>query len=118
MKKSIENKIVNSKSNFPSEIKIFSKVYTVTYITDISEVDKDKEDILYGQANFRDNTVRIYNNGNSPSTEVWHTLFHEIIHIIKHNLDMDFETEGDEKIIDNLALALTHLLIENKFDIS
>jgi hypothetical protein len=104
---------VTKRNELPSKIRLFSKIYDVEYFDDLSKVDKNHQDILFGQADFVSSKIRIYCNKDSQPADVWHTLFHEIFHIIKLNMSIDLDEEEEERIIDNFALATTHLLIEN-----
>lgn len=104
------------KNNLPEVISFLSKKFNIKYFENVSDVDQYKEDSLFGQVNFRTNTIRIYKPEDSNTVNVLHTIFHEVIHIIKENLSIDFVNDEEERIIDNLAIGIVHLLVENKFN--
>ena len=98
----------------PKKVTVFSKEFEITYVKHVSEVDKDKEDALYGQVDYRTDKIRIYKPEGSSDGEVWHIVFHEVFHIIKDNMNIDFAQDDEERIIDTLALGMFHFLKENK----
>jgi len=115
----MKKKIQKNQCKLPSELKIFSKIYKIIYLDKISEVDKKNESILYGQVSHDDHIIRIYRNKSRQKAEIWHTLWHEILHIIFNCLAINIDEVGDfEKFIDNISLAIMHVCIENKLDFS
>jgi hypothetical protein len=96
----------------PTSLKVFSREFKIQYIDTIGGVDLNDEDHLYGCINFRDNTIRIYNNFVN-SRDHYKTLLHELIHAIATDISIDFKTDSEERIIDNIALGLADILISN-----
>ena len=104
--------------NLPKEIRMFSKVYKIEYLKNLNEVDTTGESLLFGRIDFKNNSVRIYNSDDYSYQDVIHILFHELLHAIKLNLGINFQTDEDEKIIDQLALSWMHICVENHLDFS
>ena len=104
--------------NLPKEIRMFSKKFKVSYLDSINEVDPNKETILFGRVSFQTNEIRIYNADGYNEADIFHCLFHEILHAIIINLNITFPEEEEERWIDLISLGFTHVLLENKLDFS
>jgi len=105
-------------NNLPKMVTIFSKEFSITYVEEFSEVDRAKEESLYGQVDYRTNSIRIYKPKDYSLENTWHILLHEIVHIIKDNMNVDFQQDEEERIIDNFALGFMHLCFANKLNFS
>ena len=104
--------------NLPKEISFFSNKFKVLYIEDISMVDPNKESILFGRIDFKNNEIRIFNSQNSSIANIWGTLWHEILHALVTSLHLDLPEEEEERWIDLLAMGITHCCLENRLDFS
>lgn len=95
----------------PTEIKILDKIYTIEYMDKPSDVDLYKRDSLWGQVDYWTHSIRIYKT-NRSNIEMWHTIWHEILHAICEHLKLD-SIKKDEKIIDLLALGINSVISDN-----
>ena len=99
----------------PEQIKIFDVVYTVEYVEKPSDVDIFQRQSLWGQVDFWTRTIRIYAN-NRQESDVWQTVWHEVIHAICEKLDIDADggkLGSNEKAIDLLATGINSVLLDN-----
>src|SRR4030065_2572715 len=98
----------------PDKVNILGIDYSITYCDKPSDVDVHKYDALWGQTDFWTRSIRIYDNGNRPTEDIWQVIFHEVIHGIADALHID-ELKGKDKedTVDLLALALTDILFRN-----
>ena len=103
----------------PKEIRMFSKRFKIIYLDRINEVDETGEAILYGRIDLQKNEIRIYNNHDGyEEADIYGILFHELLHGIFINLDINVPDTEEERIINLISLGLTHILLENKLDFS
>lgn len=113
----------NIKTELPNKIKIMSKTYTIKYHKNPSEVDIHNRESLWGQVDFWSQSIRIY-KGENKEDDIWHTILHEILHVISNELHIEVSESGklnskdNEKVIDLLSLGLLSVLKENKLDFS
>jgi hypothetical protein len=99
----------------PDSVNILGIEYSITYCDNPSDVDRNKRDSLWGQIDYWERKIRIYENERTPE-DILQTLLHEIIHGIDTALHMNLEEAGDlEDRVDLLALALADVLIRNKW---
>ena len=94
----------------PNELNILCKRYKVIYCTTQLEVDADGEEELSGQIDFTKREIRIFKT--SPE-DMWHTLFHEVLHAVAEELKLKIGEEENHKELDVLALMLTDVLTRN-----
>lgn len=100
----------------PKRARIF-KPYLIRHCKDAADVDMDRRSTLWGQVDYWTRTIRLYDNG--IPEDVWHNLWHEMLHIIGQELKLDILENGkttDEekhKELDLLALAISTILIDN-----
>ena len=99
----------------PDVVNILGIRYTIEYVDNPAEVDKDKRKSLWGQIDYWERKIRIYDNGR-PDEDVFQTLMHEIIHAIDEALHLELceENKGHDKI-DLIALALTDVVFRNEW---
>lgn len=99
----------------PDKVNILGVDYSVTYCDNPSEVDMNKRKSLWGQIDYWERKIRIYENGRTPE-DILQTLLHEVIHGIDTALHMNLEEKADlEERVDLLALALADVLTRNKW---
>lgn len=103
-------------TGFPETVKIFDVVYKIEYVDNPSEVDIYKRESLWGQVDYWTRTIRIYKN-NCQASDVWQTLWHEILHAISEKLDITMRETGklrnNEEVIDLLATGINCVLQDN-----
>lgn len=107
--------------NYPKEIKVFDKIYKIEYIEKAADVDPFKRESLQGSIDPWTTTIRIFKGDikdktNSSSGEIWHTIFHELVHAIGMALIIPVLTPGkdvDEAVVDKIALGITTILLDN-----
>ena len=91
----------------PTKIKILDAEYTINYVDDENKMSDEGNVVPY------ENTINIY-RGNRSLNEVWQTLWHEWIHMLKHKLSIKIPKRFEEAIIDQLALGVNLINIENQ----
>ena len=96
----------------PDEINILGVVYKVIYVDKPSDVDIYKRDSLWGQIDYWTRTIRVYDDGERPGEDIWHTIFHEIIHGIQAALNLKSLKDAEDDI-DVLSLALADVIFRN-----
>lgn len=103
----------------PSKIKILDQIFDIIYVEKISEVDGEGIKSVLGQADLIDHKIRIYKPKGYSGSEVWNTIFHEMIHVICEVLKIEEIIEKDDKsqerIVNLLATGLNTTMIDNKF---
>ncbi len=106
----------------PTSINILGKVYSVQYCDNPSNVDIHQRSSIWGQVDYWDHSIRIYDNGSSDE-EVFSTLLHEILHVIINELKIKSLGGGYNNNLSNqqhedmdlVAIGLTDTLIRNGF---
>jgi len=97
----------------PNEVNVLGIRYSITYVDNPAEVDRDRRKSLWGQIDFWTRAIRIYAN-KRPAQDVWQTILHEVLHAIVSDLHLDkFEGQDDDDTVDVLALALMDVFIRN-----
>lgn len=96
----------------PDNINILGVVYKVTYVDKPSDADIYKRDSLWGQIDFWTRTIRVYDNGDRPGEDIWHTILHEVIHGIEEALNLKSLKEAHDDV-DVLSLALIDVIFRN-----
>lgn len=102
----------------PNELYIVGKKYKIIYCDKPSEVDYKKREALWGQIDYWSRTIRVYKGAETTVEDVLHTLMHEVIHAVTDHLKIRFDDDKEEDIVDLLALGITNVLIDNKFNFS
>ena len=99
----------------PANVNVLGKPYTITYTSSPTEVDCHRREVLWGQIKYEDRTIRIYDNGRTPA-DLWVTLIHEVLHAIATELNIrPLTDDGGDEIVGLLALALTDVMLRNKW---
>jgi hypothetical protein len=99
----------------PSQVNILGTVYSITYCDKPSDVAHNGRTSLWGEIDYWDYSIRVYDNGRSPEA-LFHTILHEVIHGICSTLHLDNLHNGDNHDkMDSLALALTDVFFRNKW---
>lgn len=99
----------------PISINILGKVYQIEYKDNPSEVDRNQRESLWGQIDFWNRTIRIYDN-NRQATDLMQSILHEILHAIIEDLKIK-SLQGDDahRDLDILALALADTFSRNEW---
>lgn len=97
----------------PEKVRIGGREYQIIYVDKPSEVDSFKRESLWGQIDYWESTIRIYDNQRT-AFDIWHTIFHEMLHGIAkaYNLKI-LEGEENHEALDTLAGALLDTLQRN-----
>lgn len=99
----------------PENINILGVIYKVKYCDSPSDVDIHKRESLWGQIDYWDRTIRIYDNGR-PAGDILQVILHEVIHGIDEALHLKLGKENDmEEVVDLLAMALADILVRNEW---
>lgn len=98
--------------NKPNKVNILGHEYTIEYKDNPADVDIHKRESLWGQIDYWTRTIRIY-EGIKPASDIWHSIMHEVLHGICHDLNLVLEKKEHHDDLDVLALALTDVLFRN-----
>lgn len=96
----------------PDSVNILGIEYKILYFDKPSEVDRNNRQSLWGQIDYWERIIRVYDN-NSNEGDVWQTLMHEILHGISDSLKLKLNDEEMHEELDLLSLALTDVLFRN-----
>lgn len=98
----------------PQSVNILGIEYKIEYHDNPANVDVYKRQSLWGQTDFWTRTIRIYDGSNRPIEDIWHTIFHEVIHGISEALHLKNLTKDENHDeLDLLALAINDILFRN-----
>lgn len=100
-------------NNYPNSVNIFSKIYKIEYTDKIGLVDPEDADSLFGHVDMRHNKIRVYCPPDRSRADVWHTIIHEVVHVIADALSIDFKNDDEDRIIDIMALGISDFLFRN-----
>lgn len=111
-----KKKRVPATLRWPTKINIGGKVYSVKYPKRPNDVDTNGQRSLWGQIDFWDHSIRVYQN--TAPDERLSCLLHEVLHGVFEHLrilrtclrDKDVE----EDFVDALAGELADTLVRNK----
>lgn len=98
----------------PETVNILGVKYSIEYVDNPADVDRNKRESLWGQIDYWERRIRVYDN-DRPDEDLFQTLMHEIIHAIDDSLYLGINKElkdGHDKL-DMLALALTDVMFRN-----
>ena len=98
----------------PKKVNILGTVYTIEYLEKPADVDPQGREPLFGQIDYWDRTIRIYDNGRMDQ-DIWQALIHEILHGIGAALNLKLNEEKMHDELDTLATALTDVFFRNKW---
>jgi hypothetical protein len=98
---------------FPTELNIMGTIYKVTYFDKPHEVDFNKRKSCDGMVDFWIKEMNIYNSGNP--VEMWKTIFHEILHAIgeEANIEMLADIDKNHQQLDLLSKVLIDTILRN-----
>jgi hypothetical protein len=94
----------------PDSVNILGKHYEIKYCDNPADVDIYKRESLWGQIDFWTRTIRIYDSGRKDG-DIADTVFHEVLHGIVTQLDIEIENE--ETAVRLIGMALSDVFIRN-----
>jgi hypothetical protein len=102
---------------FPTELNIMGTVYTVNYFDRAIDVDFAKRKSCDGMIDYWTKEINIYNSGNT--VEVWKNIFHELLHGIgeEANIEMLADIDKHHEQLDLLSKVLIDTIIRNNIKI-
>lgn len=116
--------MIKKKDNmkFPNKLIVGGITYKVLYVDKASDTDAEGRQAIWGQIDYWTRTIRIYQK-NRTQEDIYHTLFHEIIHAISQQYQLNLEEKeltlnekGDDSessFVDIFSLILYDTLQRN-----
>ena len=97
----------------PTEVNILGKTYSIEYCDNPSNVDRSKRQSIWGQIDFWEKDIRVYDN-NASEAELWDTILHEVLHGIAEGLKLKgFKDDAGHTELGLIAMALADTLFRN-----
>lgn len=105
------------KNDYPKEVTVLGVKYKIEYVDNASEVDSEKRGSYFGQMDPWDKTIRVL-KGKRSQNDIFHTIFHEVIHAIKTTLYLSTNEveETEERDVDLLSLGMLDFCVSNKLN--
>jgi len=102
------------KRRLPKKLIIFSVEWDILYFDKQIDVDEDKEERLFGVADFTKNVIRVF-RGKRKRERIFLTIFHEWVHIVLALMDYRdaFTTIDEERFVHAISNALNDLFWRN-----
>ena len=94
----------------PHTIKIFGHDVSIDLVDGLGEEKAGKKD--WGQADAGEDPIRISINSSAGPRRAYQTLVHEILEIIKSEMNLQIR----HRLINQLELGLTDVLLNNDID--
>ena len=107
----VNNELMNNRIELPKSIMIFNSMYKVKYYDKASRVDHIKRESLWGQIDFWDSTIRIY-EGQYSKAGIWQTIWHETVHAILAKTYL--KLNDNEEFVDLMATAINGIFEYNE----
>ena len=106
--------IQRTKPRLPKKLIILSVEWDILYFDKQIEVDEDREEHLFGQVVFENNTIRIF-RGKRKKENIFESIFHEWVHIILIQLDYRwaFTRVDEERFVHAISNAFNDLFWRN-----
>jgi len=115
-------------NSLPKKLKILGYTYNILYFKNMLEVDPDGKEEFWGHVSQLTKQIRIYDNGDYFT--MWHSLWHEVGHVITtlfHLDDSEVEEDNNEKLmslkakyiekmVDAFALCIVNVCFDNKLE--
>lgn len=98
----------------PTNINILGTNYKILYFQNMLDVCPYKQEKLWGFIDYAHTQIRIYDNGQDIG-QIYKTLWHEILHGIANDLNLDINKEENHNQLDTLAMAIADTLMRNDF---
>ena len=101
----------------PDKVNILGKEYTIKYFDKPSEVDRNGRKSVWGQVDFWERQIRVYDN-KTTLQDLWDTIIHEILHALIEELNLDKnclnnDRKKEEELVGLLAMGLIDVLFRN-----
>jgi len=100
----------------PRKLQILGFEYTIEYHASLSDVTHDGRDMAWGTCDYQTATIRIFDDGERPDAEVWHTIWHEVCHAIFSICGRTFagkEKPDEEVVVDQVASGIVSVIRNN-----
>ena len=111
-------------SKLPTSVNVGGIVYKIIYTDKSSDTDSEGRQSIWGQIDYWTRTIRVYKKDRTEH-DIWHTIFHEIMHGISQQYQLNLEEkqislnkDGDDNestFIDVFSLLLFDTLTRNNF---
>jgi hypothetical protein len=105
-------------SRFPKSLDILSTRFKVSLFDELIKVDPDGAFELFGLISYLTSEIRVYckNQGQIENGAAWKILFHEMLHALFRDLNLEGKVKKDEleNVIDALSVGLFDTLSRNK----
>ena len=96
----------------PDEVIIIGVPYKVHYFLNLSEVDSDGKEELFGQFDPVACEIRLFSG--RPKEAVFATLLHEVMHALEDRLNMEVFTNDEPHYkMDSMMYAFADVFIRN-----
>ncbi len=98
----------------PKSVNILSKVYPISYLRDVKNVNTDKDSLRQGEISFASNVgIRIFDNGQVNEANVLSVLFEEVIHGIETDMSLTCFEGKRHKELGPLCNGLADVFLRN-----
>ena len=100
-------------NNYPKKVIIEGIEFKITYTDNPSEVDSEKRESLWGQIDYWNHTIKIYDK-NSPPGRITELILHEILHGIAYLGSIEcLEDKDNHGDLTKLGVVLADTLVRN-----
>lgn len=96
--------------NLPHTITIFGHEIQVNLVDGLGEEEEDKKD--WGETVTSESPMRISINSSADARRAYQTLVHEVLEVIKSEMDLPIK----HRLINQIELGLTDFLLNNDID--
>jgi hypothetical protein len=96
----------------PEKVNILGIEYSITYVDKPSDVDSYGRESLWGQIDYWDRSIRVYDKGRAEE-DIFHTILHEVLHGIAETLNLEINEPERHDEIELIALALSDVFVRN-----
>lgn len=101
------------KRKLPKKLIILSVEWDITYFDKQIEVDSDREQRLFGQVNYENNTIRVF-RGKREKECIFETIFHEWLHVILTEMGYrDVMGDKNEQFVEAISTCLNDFFWRN-----
>lgn len=97
--------------NLPKKVRILNFDFDLVLLKDKSDVNLAKSRIIYGEIDFENSTIRLWDNPNRQ--HLANVFIHECLHGIIDSIDAVGDVTQEEPFINRLAMALQCFIRDN-----